>query len=571
MSNVSIPEMAVAPVVSAPAGAADRRWFAALMLVLGALYGCLYNGYWLPGGSDDVYYLAVARNMARGLGFQWQGVPPLNIPPLWPAVLALAMKITPSMALVQALPLVLTWTAAGVWYWVLRRVVSAPRAFVAMLTAGLLYRWFSGAVHAYSEGLFSLLLGTSLLMALQIREGRRLTWRAPLMVAAACAMVLTRWSGVFAFPLLAGALFSGKMLPALDRATILGAILGIAMAVSYVLPRQWVRHDIAAVAATQPLAAAAVKSEQDRLKRMFEGERQVYIMRGVNAGAWMTAMLWPPETAGMGPVVAHGANIVGWSLLVLLGWLTWQQGRGRQWLWLGAMIYVATHVLILNKPVGRYLAPLAPLLVLGIWQALHLAGRLRYAGSAYVAGGAIVVFFVTTLAANVPVWGISAYVSRSPRFTSLYLAGEYERYLSLWTYLRDRGLQDGQLAIGAGARPRGQASSGARNVRFMQRMTDWFLDRRLSVPPPKLARKLPPRSEALLIWARQQGVRYYLYRPWEQPARAWHLRRPQRSRWRPTTEPVTPAYFELYEVTPGGFQRIELPPASAALDRVPGM
>ena len=47
----------------------------------------LQNGHWRPGNDSDLY-LTIARNLATGQGYTFNGLPVGKLTPLWPATLA---------------------------------------------------------------------------------------------------------------------------------------------------------------------------------------------------------------------------------------------------------------------------------------------------------------------------------------------------------------------------------------------------------------------------------------------------------------------------------------------------
>src|SRR5690349_20940536 len=80
--------------------AATRDWitFSVTVAILLVTYLCLQNPYWVPGGDSEVY-TTIARNLAIGKGYTFNGYPVSMVPPGWPAVLALFIKISPTFLL----------------------------------------------------------------------------------------------------------------------------------------------------------------------------------------------------------------------------------------------------------------------------------------------------------------------------------------------------------------------------------------------------------------------------------------------------------------------------------------
>lgn len=153
-------------------GREDKIACFSLALVLLVVYGLFQNGQWVPGGGDDAYYLAIARNMATGEGYFWKQMPVLAIPPGWPAVLAFLMQVSTSFAFLNLVLMSMCVGAACVWYFILRRFTSPLGAWLVILLAGTLFEWHRFSFTFYSESLFFLLFAVALLLAMQISEGR---------------------------------------------------------------------------------------------------------------------------------------------------------------------------------------------------------------------------------------------------------------------------------------------------------------------------------------------------------------------------------------------------------------
>src|SRR5439155_18372854 len=61
-----------------------------------------------------------------------------------------------------------------------------------------------------SEGLFCIISAATLLLAMQIGEGRQQWWRVALLAVLCAAAVTVRWAGVIGMLLVAAALFQGE-------------------------------------------------------------------------------------------------------------------------------------------------------------------------------------------------------------------------------------------------------------------------------------------------------------------------------------------------------------------------
>ena len=85
------------------------------------LYLLLENPYWVPGGDSEVY-LAIARNLARGQGYLFNGQPARIAPPGWPMLLAGIIKfVSPSFLLLKLVTLASMVGAMAIYYRIVRR------------------------------------------------------------------------------------------------------------------------------------------------------------------------------------------------------------------------------------------------------------------------------------------------------------------------------------------------------------------------------------------------------------------------------------------------------------------
>src|SRR6185295_11272654 len=63
----------------------DRKYFFITIASLICIYALLQNRYWVPSGDSEVY-ISIARNIARGDGYTFNGQPVQMVPPGWPVV-----------------------------------------------------------------------------------------------------------------------------------------------------------------------------------------------------------------------------------------------------------------------------------------------------------------------------------------------------------------------------------------------------------------------------------------------------------------------------------------------------
>ncbi len=160
---------------------------------------------------DDGVYLIGAKSIATGAGYRFlhlPGAPPaVHFPPLWPALLAVIWKLSPSfpenvVLLKLVNPLLLAVGAAlACWYGVRRLDVPAPvaAATAVIFAAALPVMVIAGVL--FSEPLFFVALVVAL--ALADRAVDRGGWRTAVAAgAAAGAVALGRSAGITVIPAL---------------------------------------------------------------------------------------------------------------------------------------------------------------------------------------------------------------------------------------------------------------------------------------------------------------------------------------------------------------------------------
>jgi len=197
--------------VSDDARATARAWIAPAVAA-GAVFALALAtaGRELPGAFwDDGVYLASARSLAAGDGYRFAHLPgapaAVHFPPLWPALLALALRVAPAwpatmgwLAIIN--PILLAATAALAVRWATRHLgLRAPLAAIVAVCATATLPLLVIAHTLFSEPLFLALLFVTLLATERAatRGGVRFGVAAGL---AAGATVLARSAGIALVP-----------------------------------------------------------------------------------------------------------------------------------------------------------------------------------------------------------------------------------------------------------------------------------------------------------------------------------------------------------------------------------
>jgi hypothetical protein len=501
--------------------ASDRAWGGVATGGLLVIYGLLFTGQYMPSSGDEAYYLCVARTIAQTGRFAWNGIPVLDMPYAWPFVLGMAMRICDSFAFLNLLSLgvVLSLT---LWYFILRRWVTGPMACGVVITTGLLFSWQWDVFDLYSEALFFPLLAVGVLLALQIAAGRPWGRRTVALAGVAAGLVFTRFAGIMALPLLAGALLNGGGWPRARQWIAVGVVTATLTAGFFGVRAMVARGAEQAVSAVETssdtrtvetIRAAVddrVATDNGMVDRAVKAAPSTYLMRLVRAGTWMSQLVWPPAEFGKtSPTIDLVSNVAGWVLTWLLAVQLVAAARRRQWMWLGIAVYYGAFILVWPVAKPRYVAGVTPMLLLGMWLgARHLAGLRQLVAYRRPIQVMTVGLVLSVLLCNVPLYAWQVCVNQSPQYYGLVMGGEYLELTAVCRELNRRDLADGQLAV---ARDR-------RSNQLRRRVT-LLTDRRVMLAP---AAGQP--DDQTLEWARAAGVRYYVCRVPGGADRLMHLR-----------------------------------------------
>ncbi len=542
-----------------------RHPFLVIIVVYCAAYALLYKLQWVPGGGDDAYYLAVARNLVRGDGLEWAGRTMTRYPPGWAATLATVLRFCPYFAALNIMAVALLTGAACLWYGILKRYASERTAFWVVLMTGLLFEWHRFSYTLYSESLFALLLAGAVLLALQISEGRAAWWRMPLLAALCAAMPTLRWAGVLVAPVVAGALLPGELLPRVNRRWACAALAVIALAGSFLVTFRAVEAHARPAGNAEETASIAerVQALHDRLSH----NRPALPRRIGIAGQWLSMLFWPPATVGLSSPLLLAATVgAGWVLVVLLCFRLWPALHGKEWLWIGAATYWGALVVLHHRPVARYLTPVAPLFLLGVVQGFRNLRRIVPAAALKrLAAAALVAFLAATVACNAALFAVNACVIRSPRFQLQWTAGEYGNLLAIAQALEGKDLKDGELAVSVRYTDPYRRGDNTWARRLLYLLTDRIVRGAPTLPEEDAT------EEVVVGWARDRGVRFVVVRPPEWPSRIWHFRLGDGTLEMGVDEQRADAYYRLYEITEGGLVRRHLQPPEPGPRRIPGL
>ena len=218
------PPRAAAAAVAAPsprrhpllANMTDAVAFPFTLVAMLLIYSLLQNPYWVPSGDSELN-ISIARNLARGDGYRFNGQPVAMVPPGWPLLMAAVMKVAPYFLVLKLLAMSCMIGFFAIGYWIIRRFVPPGRAMAVILLTSILSVVYPATYWLISESLFCVLSAAALLLAMQIGERKEQWWRIALLAVLCAVAVTVRWAGVIGMLLVAAALIQGQWKPRLTR------------------------------------------------------------------------------------------------------------------------------------------------------------------------------------------------------------------------------------------------------------------------------------------------------------------------------------------------------------------
>ena len=602
-----------------PPHADDRRWFALAVVGVVIALAIPFTTYWTPGGDSD-FYASLARNIARGDGYLYNGLKPAISPPGWPYVLAGLMWISPSFLWLNLVQSLLLATGLAMFYPICRHMVGPRLAAAATVVTAVLHPVYPLGTWMHSEPLYLVIANAAVLAALRYArtkdERARLDWFLLAGLLGVLAIVV-RWTGLFHWLVAAAALVSLRPpgMTTLDRLTrpvaravacslVIGlSFLGLweSMNVTTVVAspefvdegeRGKTTEEILAGATPPPSvqlttrpAEPPMSLEYEPPKRPAGGESQVtqeslghgaflagalveYVGRLANAGTWASWLLWYPTRFASG---LPGANIavavVGWAALILFGIGVTRMPAVGRWLAAGVVAYLVTLALMWPNPNARYLVPVAPMVICGV-----------LLGAARVARWLPIAVVAAVLLANLPLYAVDAWLARVPGAAAEHFeAGSVAPLVAGCELVRESGAGDRAVVVSERYINFGKV----RRMRTGARAAQFVLDADLQMMPIAVPDEWWDPRLADHLW--RHGAGFYLYQEPAEPWRLWHFRLPRGLQEMLAGEPVTveSGGWQLYQVFPPGdghdqprLERVWLdvdPDTFEWPDRVPGL
>jgi hypothetical protein len=591
----SIPPLAEAPASKdiSSSYAVDRKYFTLTAFILLTLYLLLQNPYWVPSG-DGEFYVSAARSIALGQGYRFNGLPIGSAPPGWAAIMAVVMKITPYFLPLKLLTMTCMIASLLLGFRVVRRFLPPPHACAVIVMTGLLSHVYQATYWLISESAFCLATTTSILVAMQIAEGRRQKWRVMLLLALCAAATSIRLAGLLNAAVIVAVLIDGEWKPRRASnwiAAILVIIVTTATFTGWRLALRVTNEQMAEITGLPygtaqeiptPDLAPMINGAADQTAHRYQlFPRGSYGDRFLNWGHWFSYLYWQPlRAAGSSPKVAILSALLGWTLVALLMVMIIVSLRRRRWLWAGVAVYTGALAMGWNVINSRYYVPIAFLITVGVVLAAQQL-LLWSAASAHarIWRGAIATLFITfvgtVVLTNLATYAIEVRIARSADFYQRYEAGLNETIIAACQYLNalppGERPRDGEIAVSQRYTNLGRSRSLPSSMRIAILLTG-----RAFITPRFKDTTVSPdvqtaKGAAIRKWLQAHGARYYLWQPPISPWRVWHFRMGwlEKARTGRTSE-VDAAGWQLWRLESDmSVTRLPVPPRCEPVTRVP--
>lgn len=544
--------------------------------LLAAAYGALQNGLWWPG-SDSEVYLSVARSLAQGEGYRFNGQPIPWLTPGYPMLLALLFTFTSSFWVISLLNMILLLAWAAIWWCVIRRLSNGVTATLVIIVVGLLFDSFRLSVLAFTDPLYGVMFASSVLLAITLQkdaDGGYLSWpqwlfRAVAMLGLLVLSCAVRPVGVMNWLVPAAFLVGGLLRPRLERHWLLAAMSGVCSIATY-LAIKWGVQTMSGVQATVAEEPAMEVATNRKTPRLYDYVDVVPLEMIQQTPVGISELFWPPlRIAAAAAPVALLSTVVGSVALLVFALFAMHRAfrRGEAW-----GLAVLALVLVLGARRGevnpRYLLQFTPLLLLGVVCGLRTCIVL-FGGRSGTRHDRLMVAAVlaTILLANLPLLFMEVRVARSHDFYGHYRAGQSADMLRISEHLRRNAEPRDTVATNSRYTAYGSLRSNTLTVRELHLLTRLPVDR---IRMRRLKDDAERSVHRTCEFARGQGYDWYVHRPEPTPWRIYHFRAPGLQERITNEKPVHQAeYFVLYRITDTGHKRVILPQSYTPIERVP--
>lgn len=479
------------------------RWPIVTGLVTLSAHLILWHPYWVRGGDSDLY-LAVARSIAQGKGFVFNGNPAILIQPFWPAILAGGFDLGFDIGQMKWLTIASIVFYAIIWSSILTRWMPRPAACAIASISALLSPLTTISTQFFTDPPFAALCAGMVLLSLQIIEGRRAGWRYALIalllalaesIRAACLI----WAIVPAIILLGHDRWrspSRWIFPVFCLVFVVSLHFGINKVMASNAPPIDPRFD---TFLCKPYGLVSEFEDDEPLLKTL-------LTRAILPGQWIATLLIEP-VARSGWNIKLLATIAGTTFGGFCAYYMVIRSRKGDWVWLGAAAY--GYAICLNWPnvIGRYWLPIAPLVIASGWLGWREVKEIAHRHRAFRFGKALnglgVIGLAGILLVNLGSFLVEARVARASDPLATHEGGAYVSLLNIANMLRD---SDENIAISHYRINRGKKIWTLGHLRAF----NLLIDKPIFIPPQAMDHN-PDRSMA--DWMIANKIHYYVYQP----------------------------------------------------------
>jgi hypothetical protein len=534
-----------------------QRWFFVAFLGCCVLYLSLLNGYWVRSGDGEVY-LGIARNLITHKGYTFNGQPVAILPPLWPIVLAGAMKISASWWFLKLLPMGCMIGFLSISYFIMLRFTTPKRSAIVVLLTALLAQVFPLAIWFFSDALFALLAVAALLLSMRVNEGRSSWMAAPMIVLLAAASVAVRWNGVLWWLMIAAALWRGRSLsprwtPGGWRLFSIAFVSGLASAIVFLYLRRIMRVPADRIDPRYDPFLAGAYALVNTPENFHE-----LLDRAMLTGGWIGGLLW--DIVYDWRIVRPLGLLGGWVVLAACAVTGFEAIRHRTWIWIAAAMQLLVLAFDWPHPMPRYLLPLAPLVILAAWMGFDRIAELSK--QRWISTVIVRLFIASIVLLNFIPYAMEVWVQHTRNFYHHYEAGVNESFIAASQFAADRAPATQEVGITYRINVNGRYRTTAGPMRTFNFLTG----RPVVLAPWELCDADPAHNHKLAEWVQEHNVHYFL---WQPPIEAvYHFRGTKLNLKRHDEGDVD---WRIYELRDGKLMQIALPALNDQVRTVPGL
>jgi hypothetical protein len=475
-------------------------------------------------------------------------------------------------------------------YWIVRRFTTPIKAVCIILITAVLSHVYQATYWLISESAFCLATSASILIAMQIADGRKQWWRVALLLLLCAAAVTIRWAGVINMVIIVAVLLDKQWRPRLTTTWVTALLVIVVTSGTLKAWREGLRgggtpEQLAAandavtgtgeeammstVTATDDTPPVTGTSDQSaKTYKLFPDGS--YADRFLNWGRWFSYLYWQPfRAAGASRTIAGTATVVGWAIVLLLLVLVCSATMQRRWIWLAVATYSGALALLWTNVNARYYMPIAFLLTLAVFLATdQLIAWSRHRWQTATIRTLFVLFIGSVVVCNGALYAVEMSIARSSKFYARYETGLNMSLISSCQYLMSLSQppRDREIAVSQRYTNLNRTKASPFGLRATALLTG------REIVTPRFNQTAGDPGGKMRAWLQSKGVKYYLHQRPISPWRVWHFRMGWYEKMQTgSTAEDDKAGWSLYRVDGDRLTQIPLAKKCDPVTRVPGL